>query len=159
MSCAKLSLIRTPFPDKNSPEPEKPQRLQMFKNANPGLFLDPTSEPGHALLELACEHDRENILRHIPIHKCVSRQHEMLNHLKPTKGLELEADKSAVKESETAPEQPVHGALALLEGVRRRGYASNMARCVSLASYESYLAKLFQHFRRTPPPNFSEGRH
>ncbi|OLQ06593.1 Protein-lysine methyltransferase METTL21B [Symbiodinium microadriaticum] len=135
------------------PEAEKSQRLSAFKAANPGLFLDATSEPGHSLLELACEQERQNVLQHIPIEKCVSRQHEILNHQKPSKMLELEAGHIAVKETSEVPEQPVHGALALLEGLKRRGYAYVMARCVSLAPYEAYLAKLMQHFRRAPPPN------
>ncbi|CAE7770674.1 unnamed protein product, partial [Symbiodinium sp. KB8] len=135
------------------PEAEKSQRLSAFKAANPGLFLDATSEPGHSLLELACEQERQNVLQHIPIEKCVSRQHEILNHQKPSKMLELEAGHIAVKETSEVPEQPVHGALALLEGLKRRGYAYVMARCVSLAPYEAYLAKLMQHFRRAPPPS------
>ena len=135
------------------PEAEKSQRLSAFKAANPGLFLDATSEPGHSLLELACEQERQNVLQHIPIEKCVSRQHEILNHQKPSKMLELEAGHIAVKETSEVPEQPVHGALALLEGLKRRGYAYVMARCFSLAPYEAYLAKLMQHFRRAPPPN------
>ena len=135
------------------PEAERSQRIVAFKAANPGLFLDSTSEPGHSLLELACEQERQNILQHIPIEKCVSRQHEILNHQKPSKALEVEAGQITVKETSEVSEQPVHGALALLEGLKRRGYAYVMARCVSLAPYEAYLAKLMQHFRRAPPPN------
>ena len=102
-----------------------------FKAANSGLFLDSTSEPGHSLLELACEQERQNILQHILyIEKCVSRQHEILNHQKPSKALEVEAGQITVKETSEVSEQPVHGAPALLEGLKRRGYAYVMARCV-----------------------------
>ena len=104
------------------PEAERSQRLVAFKAANPGLFLDSTPEPGHSLLELACEQERQNMLQ------------------------------ITVKETSEVSEQPLHGALALLEGLKRRGYAYVMTRCVSLAHYEAYLAKLMQHFRRAPPP-------
>lgn len=154
-----LSSLRQSILDPDStakqklPEAEKSQRLASFRTANPGLFLDSTSEPGHSLLELACEQERQNVLQHIPIEKCVSRQHEILNHQKPSKVLEVEAGQIALKDHSEVAEQPVHGALALLEGLKRRGYAYVMARCVSLAPYEAYLAKLMQHFRRAPPPN------
>ena len=135
------------------PEAEKSQRLTLFKTANPGLHLDSTMEPGHSLLDLTCEQHRENVFKHIPIEKCVSRQHELLNHHKPSKVLEVEAGKIAVREHSEVSDQPVHGALALLEGFKRRGYAYVMARCVSLGAYEGYLAKLMMHFRRPAPAN------
>ena len=83
-----LSSLRQPILDPDStakqklPEAEKSQRLLAFKTANPGLYIDATSEPRHSLLELACEQERQNVLRHIPIEKCAGRQHEILNHQK-----------------------------------------------------------------------------
>ena len=74
------------------PEAEKSQTLQILKVPIRGCLWtrpDPTSEPGHSLLELACEQESENMLRYIPIHKCVSSQHEILNQQKPNKVLEL----------------------------------------------------------------------
>ena len=96
------------------PDAERDQRVKLFKDANPGLFLDPTTEPGHSLLELTSAQERENILRHIPVEKCVSRQHEVLNHRQPSKVLEVESGKINVKEVTDTPEQPAHGALAFL---------------------------------------------
>ena len=137
------------------PDAERDQRVKLFKDANPGLFLDPTTEPGHSLLELTSAQERENILRHIPVEKCVSRQHEVLNHRQPSKVLEVESGKINVKEVSDTPEPPAHGALAFLEALKRRGYAYNMARCVSLQAYEQYVAKLLMNFRRPAPPNHS----
>ena len=108
-------------------------------------------QPGHSLLELTCEQERDNVFKHVAIERCVSRQHELVNQSKPSKVLELEAGKLAVRETQTTPDQPVHGALALLEGLKRRGYAYVMSKCCSLGPYEAYLSKLFQHFRRPAP--------
>ena len=91
-----LSALRQPILDREStsrqqlPEAEKSQRLTAFIAA-PGLRLDSTMQPGHSLLELACEQERDNLFKRIPIEKCVSRQHEPLNQSKPSKVLELEA--------------------------------------------------------------------
>ena len=75
------------------PDAERDQRVRLFKEANPGLFMDSATEPGHRLLELTSAQERENILRHIPVEKCVSRQHEILNHRQPGKVLEVESGK------------------------------------------------------------------
>ena len=101
-------------------------------NANPGLCLDSSMQPGHSLLELTCEQERDNVFKRIAIEKCVSRQHELVNQSKPSKVLELEAGKLAVHQSQTTPDQPVPGALALLEGLKRRGYSYVMSKCCSL---------------------------
>ena len=152
-----LSALRQSILDPDSttkqklPEAEKSQRLNAFIAANPGLHLDSTMQPGHSLLELACEQERDNLFKHIPIEKRVSRQHELLNQSKPSKVLELEAGKLSVRETLATPDQPAYGALAVLEGLTRRGFAYVMARCCSLEAYQRYVSKLLQHFRRQAP--------
>ena len=114
-----LSVLRQSILDPDSsakvrlPEAEKNQRLAAFLAASPGLCLDSSMQPGHSLLELTCEQERDNVFKHIAIEKCVSRQRELVNQSKPSKVLELEAGKLAVRESQTTPDQPVHGALCL----------------------------------------------
>ena len=152
-----LSVLRQSILDPDSsakvrlPDAEKNQRLATFLASHPGLRLDASMQPGHSLLELTCEQERDNVFKHVAIERCVSRQHELVNQSKPSKMLQLEAGTLAVRETQSTPDQPVHGALALLEGLKRRGYAYVMSKCCSLGPYEAYLAKLFQHFRRPAP--------
>ena len=135
------------------PDAELEQRAQLFKNSNPGLFLDSTMEPGHSLVELAAAQEKSNVLKYITVDQSVSRQHEILNQKNPSKVLALEGGSVTVREERQTSEQPTSGALSVLEALTRRGYALSMANMVTLTVYQKYLAKLMSHFRRNPPPN------
>lgn len=79
----------------------------------------------------------------------------MTHSKQPGHQLEIEADKLVVREKDETPHETAHSALQVKSAMERRGVALYFADLVTYSAYIRYIATLFNHLHRDPPPGYS----
>ena len=140
---------------KKVPSTEREAKMRVVRANLTGLVIEGASEPGHALLDSAAQMYHANEVKYLAPERCISRLHEVTHQKQPTRQLELEADKLVVKQKDDEPHESAHSALQVKSALERRGVALYFADMITHTAYTRYIAALFNHLHRDPPPGYT----
>ena len=136
------------------PEAERDRRLANLRLSLSGVLIEGHTEPSRSLLDLSVQMEASNQVKYIAPEKCTSRLFELGQGKTSSRQIELEANKLVVREQQDSTEAPMFTAMQVHEALRRRGLALAFAGVMSWNCHEKYLAKLFAHLHREPPPGY-----
>lgn len=120
-----------------------------------GLLIEGHLEPSHALLDACATMSQLNEIRYLPPEKCTSRTHEVLHCKSPAKQLDISSETLIIKERKEVPDMSATSTLQVQEAFNRRGIAMVFADIIQHEAYARYMANLFSHLHREPPPGFN----
>ena len=130
---------------KRIPQAEREARMTLVKNRLAGVSVSGSMEPGHALLDAVMNMVDKNQLKYLAPERCVSRVHELTSLKTPDRILDIEANKTVVKDKEDKLEVPAHTSLQVLEALKRRGVALDFGDCMGFIEHDRYVQTLFEH--------------
>ena len=119
-----------------------------------GVLIEGHTEPSRSLLDLSVQMEASNQVKYIAPEKCTSRLFELGQGKTSSHQIELEANNLVVREQQDSTEAPMFAAMQVHEALRRRGLALAFSGVMSWNCHEKYLAKLFAHLHREPPPGY-----
>ena len=135
------------------PEAERDRRLANLRLSLSGVLIVGHTEPSRSFLDLSVQMEASNQVKYIAPEKCTSRLFELGQGKTSSRQIELEANKLVVREQQDSTEA-MFTAMQVHEALRRRGLALAFAGVMSWNCREKYLAKLFAHLHREPPPGY-----
>eukprot|EP00435_Cladocopium_sp_Y103_P061921 s66_g23.t1 len=142
---------------KKLPVQEIASRFSAIEAKLAPLKIDSVLEPSHALINALAQCTDDGRLRYIEWSRCTSRSAE-LNNMKEQGNLKIwKADSSGtIKQSdaESALKCDVAGELDVLNALKRRGVAYEIAKLMSYEKHESLIQVLFSELQREPLEGF-----
>ena len=136
------------------PQAERAARMEQLRLALSGITITGDFEPGHAVLDKACNMLEQNVIKYIEPAVCITRASEVLGATKDKK-LSFEHGALVMNDKETDLRAPTSTEMQLYHAFARRGIAFQFADIMSYDAHFKWTSFLFEAARREAPPGFS----
>lgn len=133
---------------------ERETRMAAIRLELGGIQIVDENEPGHIVLDKACQIHESNNLKYLEPACCISRSTEVQGGTK-SRELVFEGGSLVVKEKEDKTQAPIDTEMRLYHAFLRRGIAFRFARLMTFEQHSSWISFLFGAMHRDPPPGFS----
>ena len=160
MSAAELKQVveRTEdMPAKKLAQPERAHRLDTQQKRLTGFRIEGALEPADRLIDLVVQQYEENRVYHVDLHKCPSKEQEVLSQSsKEDRNITIDAlGNVRVKGKDAKLEADLASDLLLRNAFTRRALAYDQANLVDFVKLNSWTERLLQSRLVDPPPGYA----
>eukprot|EP00435_Cladocopium_sp_Y103_P038542 s3318_g10.t1 len=136
------------------PAQEKDQRLRVMREKITGFEIKGDYEPAHCVIDAFATMLEEGALRHFPLSRCVSREHELLSIKTERQVVMLEGQQLHVKPKGAELSSELGNELRVHQAMIRRGLALEMSNVATYSVHEKVMREFMSHLNRTAPPGY-----
>lgn len=144
---------------KKLPVQEVASRFAALQRKLEPIRIESVMEPSHQLINFIAQCLDDGRLRYIEWSRCTTRAAEV-NNLKETESLKIwKADANGTIKQSSGDESlrcDASSELDILNAMKRRGVAYELAKVMSFEKHELLVHLLFQELQREPPPGFKK---
>ena len=160
MSAAELKQVveRTEdMPAKKLAQPERAHRLDTQQRRLTGFKIEGPLEPADRLIDLVVQQYEENRVYHVDLHKCPSKEQEVLSQgSKEDRNITIDAlGNVRVKGKDAKVEADLASDILLRNAFTRRALAYDQANLVDFVKLNSWTERLLQARLVDPPPGYA----
>ena len=133
---------------------ERSSRLAAMQAKLGAVKITGALEPSHQLVDLCSAMTADQVIRHVPAHRCSSRDQEVTLVKRDDTLFRLENTSLRVAQKQAVIKVDLSSELRLAQALSRRSVALEMAGVASFEQHESYVRTLMEHLHRQPPPGY-----